>query len=325
MNLKKLGFSKSTRALFFKMAFVVCVMAGASFLQVSPGCSGAAKAKTPCDPEYMDALEARAWLEAQREISQNQNLIYKPDSVLEYTCFDYFLNEAASNFGQHRQFSETDRWDGRPQHFTETTTDEALIAVVFEPLIAYLTSNFLDKGKMGGYLNNRFPGQEYTPQAQVAGGTAYQCAELQKVWELARCTNFVQETIFDGFYDFLYYENTSWDPRMEVNQWNMMCDAGDSRYAAARTTAFNEDQALFQVDNAAILPPEGNGQPYLEDDIVTHLEHILPGQCNLCIPTGIRVQRPDMNPFDEQICTNPGCPAPGGGASGGGGGGGPVP
>src|SRR5437016_4882806 len=43
---------------------------------------------TPCDPEYMDALEARAYLEAQREVAQNQNYILKPDSVLEYTCFD---------------------------------------------------------------------------------------------------------------------------------------------------------------------------------------------------------------------------------------------
>ena len=32
-----------------------------------------------CDPEHMDALDARGYIEAQREISQNENLIQKPE------------------------------------------------------------------------------------------------------------------------------------------------------------------------------------------------------------------------------------------------------
>src|ERR1044072_4359830 len=72
-------------------------------------------ASTPCDPEYMDALEARAYLEAQREVAQNQNYILKPDSVLQYTCFDLFIGHFASdpNWGVNCDqwpFSDSCRW-----------------------------------------------------------------------------------------------------------------------------------------------------------------------------------------------------------------------
>src|SRR5438105_8890544 len=35
---------------------------------------------TSCEPEFMDALEARGYIEAQRQIEQNGNLILKQDS-----------------------------------------------------------------------------------------------------------------------------------------------------------------------------------------------------------------------------------------------------
>ena len=51
-----------------------------------------------CDPQIMDLLETRAWLTAQREIVSNQNLIYKPDSTLEYSCFDWLADMTGFNF-----------------------------------------------------------------------------------------------------------------------------------------------------------------------------------------------------------------------------------
>ena len=95
MNLKKAGFYKD---LGLKVGIFLCV----AVMAFSVSLSAYAQPVSPCDPQYMDALEARAWLEAEREISQNKNLIYKPDSVLEYTCFAGFLNEAASNFATDR-------------------------------------------------------------------------------------------------------------------------------------------------------------------------------------------------------------------------------
>ncbi len=45
-----------------------------------------------CDPEFWEVLKDRAWQEGQREITQNNNLIARPDSVLQMTCFDSFVN-----------------------------------------------------------------------------------------------------------------------------------------------------------------------------------------------------------------------------------------
>lgn len=65
--------------------------------------------RNTCDPEFWDVLKDRAWMEAQREVTQNQNLIPRPDSVLEMTCFDSFLDElgshADSNFPSHPRWS----------------------------------------------------------------------------------------------------------------------------------------------------------------------------------------------------------------------------
>ena len=52
--------------------------------------------RNTCDPEFFDVMSNRAWLEAQREITQNANLITKPDSVLSLSCFNQFLNTASS-------------------------------------------------------------------------------------------------------------------------------------------------------------------------------------------------------------------------------------
>ncbi|MGH1403090.1 MAG: hypothetical protein ACRBDL_02495 [Alphaproteobacteria bacterium] len=55
-----------------------------------------------CDEEFLDVMEARAWEEAQREITQNANIIRRPDSVLSMSCFGDWLDHLAdysdSNF-----------------------------------------------------------------------------------------------------------------------------------------------------------------------------------------------------------------------------------
>ena len=323
MNLKPIGFANRLKNKVFLL------LAGL-LLTVSVAMPAIAQ-DSPCDPQYMDALEARAYMEAQREIAQNKNLIYKPDSVLEYTCFDFFLNEAASNFATNRQFSETDRWGGYPTGFDVDTTDIALTQVVLLPLTDYLNNNFNSTGvDVGEYLNNRAiippPGQYADLQTSVDGTIAYTCAEMQRVWRSARCENFIppSEQDYDGFFDFEYHTTT--DPRDEFNGWDMECTTPDPRLVAARTTAFNADAnaplPLYDVGAGNEIPaPAGDGAPYLEDDIVTHLGMILPDPAcpaNL-VPTGVQVVRPDLNggaAYPENVCMNPGCSyTPGGGCT----------
>ncbi len=48
-----------------------------------------------CDDAFADQIEERALEEAEREVAVATTLILKPDSVLDYTCFDNVTEEFA--------------------------------------------------------------------------------------------------------------------------------------------------------------------------------------------------------------------------------------
>ncbi len=68
----------------------------------APGCT--------CDADFMNQIYARAWMESQRDMIKAQVLIRKPDSILEYTCFNQFNDLAVERAAP--LFSETERWTG---------------------------------------------------------------------------------------------------------------------------------------------------------------------------------------------------------------------
>lgn len=51
--------------------------------------------RNTCDPAFYDVMSARATMEAQREVTQTQNIIARPDSVLALSCFKQFLDHQA--------------------------------------------------------------------------------------------------------------------------------------------------------------------------------------------------------------------------------------
>lgn len=61
-----------------------------------------------CDADFMNQIYARAFLEASRETMMTSIIIRKPDSVLEYTCYDQAAKKAADYAGP--RFSESTRW-----------------------------------------------------------------------------------------------------------------------------------------------------------------------------------------------------------------------
>ncbi len=237
MTLKKNGFSKRHLGRKVLLAATACVaISGTSWAGSLP--------TTPCDPEYMDALEARAYLEAQREVAQNQNFILKPDSVLEYTCFDMFLGHfaadhnwgaAAANCDQF-MFSDSCRW-GTVFMQTNNTLWGSIDSVVITALKSYLRGEFAwDKKR--GFLDGRAKNliSQYYPDGTklpVEGGATpytegtegppaadvkYGCDIMDKVWSDAHCYNFWDKTEtgnHDGFYDFFWYSTAQGknDPR----------------------------------------------------------------------------------------------------------------
>lgn len=273
MSRRKIG--KGLLALIAALGvFIVPCNQGAS------AASAPAIADTPCDDMYYESLSARAWLEAQREITQNQNLILKPDSVLEYTCFDLFLRELAQH--AENMLSETHLFN---QPLSPTSMDEALDALIGTSLTAYINANFEQPGYdlLGGHPAGT--GIDHTPSA-ITGG-AYSCDIMARVWQAAKCINFITNPLEDGFYTFQEYANSE-----------------DKRYLIQRCPSV---ASLYTANLNAAL----NSPPWTDDPAQTYLDRIDPSRCTLStpIPTGVTVTRPVLNPttYEEHICLPPGC------------------
>lgn len=260
------------------------------------GTAGPVFANDPCDVDYYESLEARAWLEAQREITQNQNLIFKNDSVLEYTCFDGYLAELADHASD--MFSETNRWGGG----AGTDMAAALTNLVGAAINPYQTSNF-NHNLLGGRSNLSYP----LPSSISAG--SYACNIMSQVWLIAKCMDFIDQgsytpggaaAQYDGFFTFAEYAN---DP--------------DKRFLPTACSGPNQYQT--NIDTALVQA----STPWDEDLVQTYYNLIYPtggaGGAGACGPqtganvsrirTGLVVERPSgsVTRFNEFICVVPGC------------------
>lgn len=196
-------------------------------------------ADSACDPDYYDTLESRAWLEAQREITQNQNLILKPDSVLQYTCFDKHLgsmkNAATTMFTQGSNLNDV----GQVAH-------------------DYVEANFTDVHTQ--QLGDRSNESNFLVANSVA--QAYSCDEMAKIWQNARCMNFIDEPSSDGFFTLEEYAGFSQDVRFNStvspycavsSQWQPELDALEPA-----NTAWEEDDVKTFLDE---IDPEHPSAP----------------------------------------------------------------
>lgn len=235
-------------------------------------------------------MESRAWLEAQREITQNQNLIFKPDSVLSYTCFHRYLYELADHADE--MFSETTRWGsnvlggGQDQHM-----NNALEGLVVNALQTYIQSNFISPGDqrlLGGRSSTVSP----TIPANIPNGLSYDCDVMQTIWMEAKCYNFMEEPN-DGFFTFQQYA----------------ADATGKRMFPTPCTA--EPTGVYTTSIATAGLDPATGPPWPRDDTFTYLERMDAASCGTYDPiaTGVIVTRPSQTPqvYFEGVCLQPGC------------------
>jgi hypothetical protein len=252
-------------------------------------------AASPCDTDYMASLESRAWLEAQREITQNQNLIFKPDSVLEYTCFDLHLNILAAE--ATNMFSESNRWSIYYMPSTNAM-DNALRDVVGNALLQYITANY-ETSATGTYdlLGGNLTGVDHN-FAPVVSSNSYTCDIMNKVWMQAKCRDFIPTTAFvppkDGFFTFADYATHP-----------------DKRALPSACTAAPLPRWALEITTST-----GAGTPWTEDNFNTFVEMFLykiPAAVSCShvkpIPTGLTVARPKETPasYQEKVCAAPGC------------------
>ncbi len=267
-------------------------------------------ADQPCDAQYWRQMSSRAWLEAEREIMQNQNLIFKPDSVLEYVCFDQFASIAAWPGGDI--FVHTDYFGKKIiTRYSAGAMEKSIFNVVSQALDSYEEGNFkhLFLGGRAGLMNAEITNAAFQP---AINKQAYTCQTMSKIWKAAKCANFVDNSSFestDGFYPFKAikgfnggkdvagYEDTIKETR--IFPTSLKCS--DSVGAAGSwkdqiKLAENESNNLYKFQ-------EPLGKIFKEVG-----EKLKPGECGKPgEPTGVRVIIDGEVSHLDGVCTNPGC------------------
>ena len=153
---------------------ILCVTAYDAFAQPA----------SSCDPELMQAMEARAWMETDREMIQTQNLMTRADSVMEYSCFDQLVSLTGELPADIFSDDES-RWllsTGGLPHIDNISTDIALQEVVGIALFTFLFTNYGHT-----YLGDRTP---ILGAAPARAPRTYVCGAVDYVWEKAKCMDF---------------------------------------------------------------------------------------------------------------------------------------
>lgn len=286
-------------------------------------------APQPCDTKFWQQMSSRAWLEAEREIMQNQNLIFKADSVLAYACFDQFLNYAARKGGEI--FTHTEYFRKLPIEWNAAgSVDKSMKDVVAASASAYFSGNFSHKYLGGRADKMHIPADDYKKldgsiQGSKQNPPGFSCTEMSKVWQTAKCANFIDNSEFnetDGFYPFKEMKGHAGGPTVkgyteikETRQFPQPCappgpsgdgankgthltgDKGDGTWESQFRLATNEKDAVYDF-----------GGP-LNEIFADVGKKLKPGDCSgkKGIPTGVQIYVKNEGKHQDGACTNPGC------------------
>ncbi len=292
-----------------------------TFLPFSAFAQSGEIAEQACDPAYWTTMKERAWLEAEREIMQNQNLIFKPDSVLEYTCFDKFLNHAAKNLGDI--FVHTNYFGDPIIARTENPEGQghAIKTAVFDAMKSYLESNYDPD-----FLSGRAPKMQKppgitnlgnAPEVTTENGNNYSnCRVMAEVWMASKCLNFAEdEFVSDSFHPFVTIEKgpnskvddvPGYTTYEDVRIWPTLCsNMTASKWETTYNRANNMNDFFYEFQNPTKKAFE---------EVRKMVE---PGACGDDTPaimTGVTVvlSGTDSSGEPDGFCTNPGCTYTGG-------------
>lgn len=265
-----------------------------------------------CDPGYWQSMAARAWMEAEREIIQNQNLIFKPDSVMEYVCFDRFLEHYAKYGGDI--FVHSQRFGDILKRCGPESMEAALTNVVLSSYFEYISGNFAhaNLGERSSNMGVPAPGRGRALEIFPAYPSMrdYECSVMEEVWKAAKCINFIDNEDFqktDGFYPFrtLY-------PAKGDNQTKSVAgyeDIEDPRYYPAALKCSGPGASVWKenIDQSRNEQTMYPFQTPLGELFVAVRKRLKPEECSAVILTGIKVITSNLDPYDDGLCTNPGC------------------
>lgn len=292
--------------------------------------SGGGIAPQTCDTQVWQTMEMRARMETEREIMQNQNLIFKPDSVLAYTCFDHFAEHAAQYGGV--LFTHTTYWDGQEiiPWGSPNGMDHAIKTVVLDSMRNYMNGNFgatSTSGPAGETSSAGFSmlgdrGNDLGAsaglgayQTSMTGKGTYNCNVMSAVWKAAKCMNFIHNNNFediDGFYPFANLQ--AHDGGEDIQGYETIDETRQYPAALACVSAFKVYQNTWvdayrksrNEDNFGSMNRFYDFSIPLVQTYQDVREKLEPAECGEPIPTGITVIETEGT-YADGVCTNPGC------------------
>lgn len=267
-----------------------------------------------CDGDFMNQIYARAFMEASRETMMAQTYIRKPDSTLEYTCFDRFLNHAAANAPP--LFSESTRWDGvnvplNIAYSDAGNPDEIPLSVNMGSglIISHLTD--VVSSAMSAYLGNfshEFLGGTGGMNSSIASSTSsgsYTCETMTAIWNLAKCQNFE-----DGPTLFMTFEElAATDPRQfpELGACESPITTeliNTAQNAAPAYPASEFDRLDLFLDRVAPATSDAECLSPIDTGITVMIYEFVDGDSTQANPSGVTRQGVEVN---DKVCVNPGC------------------
>lgn len=298
------------------------------FPTTNPNPNNQDKTTSPmCDANFMNQIYAKAFLEAEREVVISNSVMLKPDSVLEYTCYDQLAAYVATEGGPI--FSESDRWhpttvpnpNSTPisidVYMGDTLLDSQIEALVLDSLNAYANGRGGGSGDIGSFsydfLGGTAAGDNNTFSTTVSGVGGV-CDFMYAMYHIAKCDDFAlnsggfmtfEEIALPGGGGLVSPALVSTDPRLLP----MTCPSNHAITQAIVDVAKNQDWTYAWIDQVDTLLPIMNPPD--------------PSACENSdpVPTGVMVQYvqygQDINnnpivsvapyTYPDKVCTNPGC------------------
>ena len=229
-----------------------------------------------CDGDFMNQIYSHAFMGASREVIMSEQLIHKPDSVLEYTCFDQWVSVAAEHAGPI--FTETTFWEdheictstgdstasaGRPPScassgdntvspysididvvYPDDHLDNVLELFLFDNLQTYIDNNF----------SHTFLGEATTIDNDIdtsaIGSGSYNCSHMSTVYNIAKCIDFMEDDRFRTFADLV-----NADPRTIPVECSAGFSSTDTITAGSSGTKIDSTSPGTSLTSIAVMDP----------------------------------------------------------------------
>ncbi|HPF78729.1 MAG TPA: hypothetical protein PLF01_05475, partial [Alphaproteobacteria bacterium] len=189
-----------------------------------PGNPGSNPTLTPeptTEPEELSGCAADTWtamvnqavMETRREDILNKRFIVKPDSVIDYSCYDLYVKKTGESAGPI--FSETKKWANLPVDLIGKTVvvQRELGSKSLDNSLMSTVQSVVTNYRRGQFNNPMLAGS--APVSVTAGQT--NCDVMAKVWKAAKCKNFDDVAVFYTFNDLRTKEPREYPANMKCN------------------------------------------------------------------------------------------------------------